>query len=109
MNAQNPQYTNISLATPDGNMIASSLPFKPGSVNLADRRHIREAIRTLEFSVGEYVVGRVSKVRSINFTHPVLDRNGKLVGIVVAAFNLDGYNQYITQLHVAGGICCGRY
>lgn len=98
LNKQNPHYTNISLATPDGNMVASSLPFRPGSVNLSDRRHIREVIRTLNFSAGEFVVGRVSKVQSINFTYPVIDRDGKLVAIAIAAFNLNAYNQYITRL-----------
>jgi len=95
LNQQNLQYTNISLATPDGNMVASSLPFTPGSVNLSDRRHIREAIRTLDFSVGEYIMGRVSKVSSINFTHPVIDKNGKLVAIIIAGFNLNEYERYI--------------
>lgn len=98
-----PHYTNISLATPDGNMIAASMPFIPGSVNLSDRRHIREAIRTLDFSAGEYVVGRISKVPSLNFTYPVLDRHGKLRAIVIAAFNLNEYEQYITRIQMPVG------
>jgi|GEM_PF-6511338 HD-GYP domain-containing protein (c-di-GMP phosphodiesterase class II) len=103
LNQQNLQYTNISLATPDGNMVASSLPFTPGSVNLSDRRHIREAIRTLDFSVGEYIMGRVSKVSSINFTHPVIDKNGKLVAIIIAGFNLNEYERYISRIQMPAG------
>jgi PAS domain S-box-containing protein len=91
------------MATPDGNMVAASIPFIPGSVNLSDRRHIREAIRTLDFSAGEDVMGRVSKIPSLNFTHPVLDRNGKLVAIVIAAFNLNEYYRYITRIQMPEG------
>ena len=75
-----PFYSIIGAVTPDGNLFASSEPFQPG-LNLSDRKHIRDAIRTLDFSVGEYIVGRVSKVNSLNFTFPVLDAQKKLVAI----------------------------
>jgi len=62
---QNPVYAVINAVTPDGNMFAASLPFPPGSVNLADRKHIRDAIKTRDFSAGEYIAGRVVKVPTI--------------------------------------------
>ena len=55
-----PFYSTITAVTPDGNLFASSEPFQPG-INLSDRKHIQDAIRTLDFSAGEYIVGRVSK------------------------------------------------
>lgn len=96
LNTRNPLYSNVSLATPDGNLIASSTPFVPGTVNLADRKHFKDAIRTLAFSAGEYIVGRVSKVHSLNYTHPVLDPEGRLVGVVIAAFRLDEYARFLS-------------
>lgn len=97
---QNPSYSNISMATPDGMLFAASVPFKPDTVNLADRRHIREAIRTLDFSAGEYIVGRLSNAPSINYTYPVLDQEGKLVAILIAAFRLVEYTRYISQINL---------
>ena len=70
---QNPIYAAISASTPDGNMFANAIHFEPGSVNVSDRKHVKDAIRTLDFSPGEYVVGRVSNVPSINYGYPVLD------------------------------------
>ncbi len=95
-----PIYSIISLATPNGNNSAASEPFQPG-VNLSDRKHFQDAIRTLDFSVGEYIVGRVSKVHSLNFTFPVFSAQKKLVAILIAGINLDEYDHFITTVHLS--------
>ncbi|HUJ70027.1 MAG TPA: hypothetical protein VLW86_10925, partial [Syntrophorhabdales bacterium] len=59
LNRQYPFYTVILGVTPDGRVFAASKPFQPGT-DLSDRKHVRDAIRTFDFSVGEYIVGRVS-------------------------------------------------
>ena len=100
---QNPAYAVINAVTPDGNMFAVSEPFTPGSVNLADRKHIRDAIRTRDFSVGEYIAGRVVKVPTILYTYPVLDKNGKLIAIVSAGIKLDKYKEFMAQLNLPEG------
>ena len=96
--AKNPQYTNISLARPDGILIAASQPFAPGSINLKDRKHFRDVLRTRDLSVGEYVVGRLSKAPSLNFTYPVVDADGNLSAVVIVAFKIGGYEEFIKQL-----------
>jgi len=107
IHAQNQIYSTISAATPDGNMFAASAPFTPGSVNLADRKHIRDAIRTREFSAGESIVGRVSRVPSINYTYPVLDKNGKLIAVVIAGIKLDKYKEFMAQVNLPKGSVMG--
>ncbi len=97
-----PFYSTISAVTPDGNLFASSEPFQPG-VNLSDRKHIQDAIRTLDFSVGEYIVGRVSKVNSLNFTFPVLDAQKKLVAVLIAGLNLDEFGRFISTVNLPAG------
>ncbi|MEI6153881.1 MAG: HAMP domain-containing protein, partial [Deltaproteobacteria bacterium] len=104
---QNPIYSTIAAAAPDGNMFAASAPFAPGSVNLADRKHIRDAIRTHDFSAGEHIVGKVSRVPSINFTYPVLDKNGKIIAILVAGLKLDKYKEFMTQVNLPKGSVMG--
>lgn len=103
INEQSPIYSTIAAATPDGNMFAASAPFTPGSVNLLDRKHIRDAIRTRDFSAGEYIVGKVSRVPSINFTYPVLDKNGKLIAITIAGLKLDKYKEFMAQVNLPEG------
>jgi PAS domain-containing protein len=103
LNNRHPSYSIIAAATPDGNMFAASTPFKPGSVDLSDRKHIKDVIKTLDFSVGEYVIGRVSKIQSLNYTYPVLDANRKLIAIVIAGFKLDEYARFMTKVNLPEG------
>lgn len=99
-----PVYSVILAATPDGNVFAASMPIKPGTINLADRKHFSDAIRTRDFSVGEYIVGRISNVRSLNYSYPAFDTKGNLVAIVIVGFNLDEYARFISKAHPAGGV-----
>jgi PAS domain S-box-containing protein len=97
-----PFYSFIGAVTPDGNVFAASDPFQPG-LNLSDRKHIQDAIKTLDFSVGEYIVGRISKVKSLNFTLPVLDAQKKLVAILIAGFNISEFGRFITTVNLPEG------
>ena len=68
-----PLYSAVlAAATPDGRMFAASKPFTPGKVDLSDRKHVKDAIRTLEFSVGEYIQGRVSGSHHLTMLSPFL-------------------------------------
>jgi signal transduction histidine kinase len=96
----NPSYYVIHAETPDGNVFVASAPFPPDSVNLSDRKHIKDAIRTLDFSAGEYIVSRVVTVPSINYAYPVLDSNRNLVAILTAGFKLDEYARFISNANL---------
>ncbi|MGA2401024.1 MAG: PAS domain S-box protein [Syntrophobacteraceae bacterium] len=94
-----PSYSFVGATTPGGDVFASYPPFEPGT-NLSDRKHVSDAIRTLDFSVGEYIVGRVSKVPSINFAYPVLDADRKLLAILIAGLRLDEYGHVLTKANL---------
>ena len=98
-----PYYTVLLAVTPDGNAFASSMPFEPGTINLADRKHVRDAIRTRDFSVGEYIVGRISNARSINYTYPAFDERGNLTAIVIAGFNLNEFSRFLSNIQIGEG------
>jgi PAS domain S-box-containing protein len=99
-----PVYSAVlAAATPDGNMFAASLPFKPGTINLADRKHIQDALRTRDFSVGEYIQGRVSALQSLNYTLPVLDANGKVIAILIAGYNLHEFRNSLSKVDLPEG------
>ncbi len=100
---QYPFYSVILAATPDGEVFAASMPLNPGGINLSDRKHIRDVIRTHAFSVGEYIKGRVSNMLSLNFTYPVLDAHKKLIAIVVAGFNLNEYVRFVAKVNLSDG------
>ncbi len=98
---KNSFYSFIGAVTPDGKVFASALPFDPGT-DLSDRKHVRDAIKTLDFSAGEYIVGRISKVPSINFGYPVMGPDKKLIAILSAGIRLDRYDNFLRKANLPG-------
>jgi two-component system cell cycle sensor histidine kinase/response regulator CckA len=86
---QNTFYSVVFLALPDGTRYASSIPLPAANYN--DRKYFLDALRTKDFSVGEYVIGRTMKLPLIHFSYPVLDRNGRVTAVLVIGFTLDQY------------------
>lgn len=74
---EQPEYLNIGIARPSGDLVVSALPTS-GTVNVRDRAYFKRAVQYRRFAVGDYQVGRVSGLPSINVALPVLDRTGVL-------------------------------
>jgi len=102
LNKRHPYYSTILAATTDGNMSASSIPFTP-HVNLTDRKYIKDVIKTLDFSTGEYTLGKVTNVQSIHYAYPVFDQNKNFIAIVIAAFKLDEYSRFMKKANLPEG------
>ena len=99
---QNKLYTNIIALGSRGDLFASGLPSAP--LNLAHRKHFQDAIKTKEFSPGEYIVGRTTHKPIFSFAYPVLGPKGDIRGVMVASTDLDWYGQLlITKQLPAGG------
>ncbi|MDR3555054.1 MAG: PAS domain S-box protein [Syntrophobacteraceae bacterium] len=103
LNRKYPFFSILSEVTADGNLFAASGPFEPGTVNVCDRKNFRDALSTLDFSAGEFVVGRTSKVQSINFAYPVFDLQKKLIGVVNAGFRLEEYPLFLSRVSLPAG------
>jgi PAS domain S-box-containing protein len=86
---QNPVHANIALLAPNGDVIASALPFS--KANFSDQKHVAETMKTREFAAGEYLVGRLSGEPVLAFAYPVLDQRGELDGILTTSLKLDGF------------------
>jgi len=65
-------------------------PVAPGraSASFAELEYFKEVIATLKPAVGKPRAGRFSNKSSIVFGAPILDRNGKLMGVVSASTSL---------------------
>jgi len=100
---KNPHYSTILAVTPDGTMFAASAPFERGNMVFADRKYLKDAVATRDFSAGEYIVGRLSNVATLNFSYPVIDDQGRLRAIVVAGFKLDQYAHFISGVDFPKG------
>ncbi|MFH2090843.1 MAG: PAS domain S-box protein [Pseudomonadota bacterium] len=90
---QNDSFINISLVDLKGEVLASSQPFT--GVNLADRKHVKEALKKNEFAIGEYIVTRIGKaIPAFTFAYPVLDKEGMPKAVLTTAIKLDIFPQF---------------
>jgi PAS domain S-box-containing protein len=91
--AKNPAYIDIVAMDKQGEVFASSKPF--GMANLADRHHVRQALATRDFAVGEYIVTRIGQnVPTLPFAHPVLDAQGEPRAVLSAALRLESFAHF---------------
>ncbi|MDP2312437.1 MAG: ATP-binding protein [Pseudomonadota bacterium] len=88
LQSHNAGYANVGAIAPDGTAFCSAVPL-PGAVNLTDRSYFQDAVRTDDFAVGEYQVGRISGRPSVNLGFPSHDATGALRAIVFLALDLE--------------------
>lgn len=85
---KNKNIANLGVIAPDASFVCSALDHDP-SLRAIDRSYFEQAMKTKRFSIGEYQVGYITKIRSLNFGQPVLDPNGNVKGVFFAALRLD--------------------
>ena len=101
-----PAYSVIAALRPDGSVFASDPPFEPGT-NLSDRKHVKDTTRTLDFSAGDYIMGRITKVPVIPFGGPVLGPDKELIAILVVGLRLDEYAHFLRNANLPEGSAVG--
>ena len=96
---KNPNYNNITLTDLNGDVLASGRTFT--RTNLADRKHVREALEKKDFAVGEYIVSRVgSTAPSFAFAYPVFDKKGSPKAILTMVIKLANFSHFHDTLNL---------
>jgi serine phosphatase RsbU (regulator of sigma subunit)/HAMP domain-containing protein len=85
--SEQPEYRNVGVAAPDGRLVVSALPTS-GTVNVGDRTYFQRAVKYRRFAVGDYQVGRVSNLPSINVALPVLDKAGAVLSVAYVSLDV---------------------
>jgi diguanylate cyclase (GGDEF)-like protein len=83
---QFPIYAMIAVASAEGRLWCSSAA--PGT-DISDRAGFRDAVETGKFTIGEYVVGRDTGLRTLHFSLPMHDEEGRITGVLNAGLGLD--------------------
>jgi signal transduction histidine kinase len=91
-----PQYVAMGAADASGRVFCSNLPIPPGA-NVADRLYFKEALRTGEFQIGDYLVGQLSKTAVLPLALRFSDPQGRIGGIVYLALDLDWLARYFER------------
>ena len=97
-----PFFSLVMALTPEGNAFAATVPFQ-SVTSFADRKYFTEAVRTRDFSAGEFINGRISKTVLLHYAYPVLDPNQRLIAVVVAAFSLNEYQHFVSKVNLPEG------
>jgi len=97
-----PLYANLGVADPSGDVVCSAIPLTQ-PVTIADRSYFRMAVQARDLSVGDYQIGRITGVPSVNFGYPVLTGAGRLRAVVFAAMDLGWLNGFATQADLPPG------
>ena len=69
---QQPYYSNLLSARPDGEVTCTAVPLPgPGPVNIGDREHFQRALRTRDFAIGQYLIGRIQRAPTFPIAYPM--------------------------------------
>ena len=102
LRAEVPLYANLGVIEPDGNLRCSAVP-PTGPTNLGDRGYFRRAVETRAFVVGEYQLGRITGLPTINCGYPVIDEAGQVLAVVYAALDLNWLNDFAAEAGLPEG------
>ncbi len=93
---------NLGMINLDGDLVCSALPVS-APTNVSDRTYFVDALASGEFSAGDYQIGRVTGLASLNFGYPLVSDNGTAVGVVFAALDLQRLNDLAAQASLPPG------
>jgi len=96
---QYPQYVNLGAAQIDGTVICSAIPLST-TFNISDRYFFQQVVKSGDFSIGDFQVGRQTGLPSLTFGYPVLDNTGQVQEVVFAGLNLNWLNQLMSQVQL---------
>lgn len=101
---QNPLYSTLFVVNAQGFLHSSGhLPLPSAPLSLKSRRYFQEAVRTMDFSVGEHEVCSAVKKPVLVFSYPILDRGGQFKGIIAVSINFDRYDQMFPKERLPKG------
>ena len=84
-----PWIKGMSIVGPEGRITCASLPSAVG-LDMSERPHYREAIRTRDFVVSDYLMGRVTKTPALIAAYPVQPVDDSIDAVVVASVDCNG-------------------
>jgi len=98
-----PLYLNFTVAEPGGTVTCSARPLPPGTITAADRPYFARAYETRGFAVGEYQVGRITKLPALNYAYPLLNDAGEVSAVAIAAQSLAWLTGALSDIKLPDG------
>jgi PAS domain S-box-containing protein len=86
--AANPRYLTATVFDRQGQPVCVAHD-AARAVNVADRRHFQEVLRTNSFQIGSFAIGRATGQRSFHLAAPLRDGAGQVVGVLTLSLSVD--------------------
>jgi PAS domain S-box-containing protein len=99
---QSSHYANLGVIKPNGEVLCSALAVPEGT-RLGDRPYFQRAVELRDFAVGDYQVGRITGVATVNFAYPVVDQSDRIQAVAFAALKLTSLSELATESHLPPG------
>jgi signal transduction histidine kinase/DNA-binding response OmpR family regulator/HAMP domain-containing protein len=99
---RNPVYANIGIVDSRGTLLCSAQPFTP-PVSFADRQWFLRPMTSGKFSIGEYLVGRLTRMPSLGLGQPLEDVEGRVKGVIYATIDLAWLQELTAKLPLPHG------
>jgi signal transduction histidine kinase len=91
------RYANLGAIKPNGDVFCSAVPLgKP--VNAADQPWFRHAVKSGEFAVGDYHLGRITGKPVLVMAYPYRVAETEPAAVVFAALDLAWLNRYLFEI-----------
>ncbi len=88
------RYGNFGVVDLQGNVKCSAIT-PQSQVNLSDRYFFNQTLKTNSFTIGEYVISKITNQSSINFGYPISS-----TGIIYATLNLSWLNNLVSDIGI---------
>jgi signal transduction histidine kinase/ActR/RegA family two-component response regulator len=95
-------FVNLVATDDRGQLFCSAAPAKL-PIDLSDRAFFREAIRTGDVGVGEYVVSRVRGAGALGFGYPVERQDGSVAAVAVVSLAVSELQRELDDLPLPEG------
>jgi diguanylate cyclase (GGDEF)-like protein len=95
--AHMPWIKGMSLIGPDARVKCSSLPAAAG-IDMSDRPHYWEALRTRDFVVSDYLIGRATGSPALIAIYPVQAIDPNVNAVIVASVDLQWISTLVSSL-----------
>ncbi|MFQ5829465.1 MAG: PAS domain S-box protein [Candidatus Methylomirabilia bacterium] len=96
------RYTNLLVATPDGQVFCSGVPL-PQPVDLSDRVYFQRALETRDFTLSGYPISRITGKPLLALAYPILDDSGVARGVIAAGLDLGWVNELVAEARLPDG------
>ena len=96
------RYVNFGIISPDGSLLCSAMPVPPGT-NLRDRPYFINALKSPDFVIGEYQLGRIAKVPTLAVATALRDEKHQPYGVLFATLNLATMADTLADMNIAAG------